>query len=93
MHSGQLAIDDFECERNGTANLFMVCALLEGWWQVNVTNRRTRHDFAELLKDLVDDDFPNKKIVLGMDKLNPHKLSVSYDRYEPEEEAAHCATN
>ena len=44
----------------------MVCALLEGWRQVNVMNRRTRHDFAELLKDLVDDDFPNKKIVLGL---------------------------
>ena len=54
---------------------------------MKVTDRRTRQDFAELLKDLVDDDFPNKKIVLVMDNLNTHKLSVLYDRYEPAEAA------
>ncbi|MCY4301349.1 MAG: hypothetical protein OXC68_06390 [Aestuariivita sp.] len=49
--------------------------------------RFSRQDFAELLKDLVDDDFPNQKIVLVMDSLNTHKLSVLYDRYEPVEAA------
>ncbi|MCY4202986.1 MAG: IS630 family transposase [Aestuariivita sp.] len=87
VRSGQPAIDDFEYERNGTANLFMVCAPLAGWRQVKVMDRRTRQDFAELLKDLVDDYFPNKKIVLVMDNLNTHKLSVLYDRYEPAEAA------
>ena len=57
VRPGQPAIDDFEYERNGTANLFMVCAPLEGWRQVKVTDRRTRQDFAELLKDLGDDLF------------------------------------
>ncbi|MCY4287792.1 MAG: transposase [Aestuariivita sp.] len=87
VRSGQPAIDDVEYERNGTANRFMVCAPLAGWRQVKVTDRRTRQDFAELLKDLVDDYFPNKKIVLVMDNLNTHKLSVLYDRYEPAEAA------
>ena len=40
-----------------------------------------------MLKDLVDDDCPNQKIVLVMDHLNTHKLSVLYDRYEPAEAA------
>ena len=83
VRSGQPAIDDVEYERNGTANLFMVCAPLVGWRQVKVTDRRTRQDFAELLQDLVADYFPNKKIVLVMDNLNTHKLSVLYNRYEP----------
>ena len=85
MRSGQPAIDDFEYERNGTANRLMVCAPLAGWRPVKVTDRRTRQDFAELLKALVDDDFPNQQIVLVMDNLNTHKLSVLYDRYEPAE--------
>ena len=83
VRSGQPAIDDFEYERNGTANRFMVCAPLAGWRPVTVTDRRTRQDFAELLQDLVADDFPNQQIVLVMDNLNTHKLSVLYDRYEP----------
>ncbi|MCY4288361.1 MAG: transposase [Aestuariivita sp.] len=82
--SGQPAIDDFEYERNGTANRFMVCAPLAGWRPVKVTDRLTRQDFAELLKDLADDDFPNQQqIVLVMDNRNTHKLSVLYDRHEP----------
>ncbi|MCY4289450.1 MAG: transposase [Aestuariivita sp.] len=87
MRSGQPALYYFEYERNGTANRLMVCAPLAGWRPVTVTGRRTRQDFAELLQDLVDDYFPNKKIVFVMDHLNTHKLSVLYDRYEPAEAA------
>ncbi|MCY4287458.1 MAG: hypothetical protein OXC63_02575 [Aestuariivita sp.] len=49
VRSGQPAIDDFEYERNGTANLLMVCAPLAGWRQVKVTDRRTRQDFTEFI--------------------------------------------
>ncbi len=76
---------DFEYARNGTANLFMITAPLEGWRPVKVTDRRTRKDFAEVLKDLVDSHFPGKKIVLVMDNLNTHTLSTLYDRYPPAE--------
>ena len=47
---GQPAADDFEYERNGTANLFMLCAPLIGWRHVEVTDRRTRQDFAAILR-------------------------------------------
>ncbi len=50
---------------------------------MKVTDRRTRRDFAELLTDLVDGDVPNQKIILVMDNLTTHKLSVLYDRYAP----------
>ena len=45
---GQLAAYDFEDERNGTANLFMMTAPLEGWRHVTVTDRRTQQDFADV---------------------------------------------
>ncbi len=48
---GQPAAYDFEYERNGTANLFMLCAPLIGWRHVEVTDRRTRQDFAAILRD------------------------------------------
>ena len=85
VRPGQLAGYDFECERNGTANLFMPCAPLDGWRHVKVTDRRTRQDFARVLKDLADVRFPGKRIVLVMDNLNTHKLSSLYDTFAPEE--------
>ena len=66
---GQRAAYDFEYERNGTANLFMMTAPLEGWRHVKVTDRRTKQDFADVLKDLADVNFPDKRIILVMDNL------------------------
>ena len=82
---GHVAGYDFEYVRNGTASPFMITAPLEGWRHVKVTDRRTRRDFAEVLKDLADSHFPGKKIVLVMDSLNTHTLPALYDRYPPEE--------
>ena len=44
---------DYEYERNGTANLFMMFAPLEGWRHVKVTDRHTAVDYAQVLKDVV----------------------------------------
>ena len=82
---GRPAGFDFEYERNGTANLFMLYAPLDGWRHVKVTDRRARRDFAGVLKDLADVHFPGKRIVLVMDNLNTHRLSTLYDTFEPEE--------
>src|SRR5208337_3534324 len=49
---------DYEYERNGVANLFMMFAPLEGWRHVKVTDRRTAVDYADSLKDLSDTHFP-----------------------------------
>lgn len=83
--SGKVEKYDYEYERNGVSNLFMLFAPLEGWRHVKVTDRHTKIDWAHLIKELVDDHFPNKKIVLVMDNLNTHKLSSLYAAFEPEE--------
>ena len=51
---GQPERYDYEYERNGTANLFMLFAPLEGWRHVEVTDRHTAVDYAQVLKDLSD---------------------------------------
>ena len=73
VRPGQPAGYDFAYERNGTANLFMIYAPLDGWRHVKVTDRRTRQDFARVLKDLADVHFPGKRIIRVMDNLNTHK--------------------
>lgn len=86
MQPGQPVRADYEYERCGTANLFMVCEPLAGRRHVKVTERRTSADFAELLRELSDVHYPQaKKIVLVMDNLNTHKLSVLYQVFPPEE--------
>ncbi len=82
---GRPAAYDFEYERNGTANLFMVYAPLDAWRHVEVTDRRTKRDFAGVLKDLADVHFPGRRIVLVMDNLNTHRLSTLYEAFEPAE--------
>src|SRR3984957_19133140 len=73
MKRGRTARIDYEYERNGTANLFMLFAPLEGWRHVEVTDRHTAVDYAHVLKDLADRHFPHAKtIVLVQDNLNIH---------------------
>jgi len=76
---------DYEYERNGVSNLFMLSAPLLGWRHVKVTGRHTRIDWAHLIRELVDNHFPGKKVILVMDNLNTHKLSSLYTAFEPEE--------
>ncbi len=58
MKQGRPERADYEYERNGTANLFMLFAPLEGWRHAEVTDRRTAVDYAYILKDLSDNRFP-----------------------------------
>jgi DDE superfamily endonuclease len=79
---GQPARCDYEYERRGTANLFMACEPLAGKRRVTVTDRRTSLDFASFLRDLADVHYAEaEKIVLVMDNLNTHKLSVLYQAF------------
>ncbi len=79
---GQPERYDYEYERNGTANLFMLFAPLEGWRHVEVTDRHTALDYAQILKDLSDRHFPNvAKIVLVQDNLNTHKPASLYEAF------------
>jgi len=76
---------DYEYERNGVSNLFMLFAPLLGWRHVKVTDRHTKIDWAQLVRELVDKHFPGKKIILVMDNLNTHKLASLYAAFPPEE--------
>ena len=82
---GNLEKYDYEYERNGVSNLFMLFAPLIGWRHVKVTDRHTKIDWAQLIKELVDEHFPDKQIILVMDNLNTHKLASLYDAFEPAE--------
>lgn len=77
---------DYEYERNGTANLFMICEPMVGWRRVEVTQHRTAIDYAHLLKTLVDLDYPDAaKITVVQDNLNTHSKASLYKAFEPEE--------
>ena len=83
---GQPGRHDYEYRRNGTANLFMMFAPLEGWRHVKVTDRRTAVDYAQVLKELSDTHFPGSaKIVLVQDNLNTHKPASLYEAFPPAE--------
>ena len=84
--SGQPARYDHEYARNGTANLFMMFAPLEGWRHVEVTDRHTALDYAQVLKELSDTHFPAaEKIVLVQDNLSTHKPASLYEAFPAEE--------
>jgi uncharacterized small protein (DUF1192 family) len=83
---GQPSRHDYEYRRNGTANLFMMFAPLEGWRHVKVTDRHTAVDYAQVLKELSDTHFPGSaKIVLVQDNLNTHKPASLYEAFPPAE--------
>jgi hypothetical protein len=82
MKPGRPARHDYEYERNGTANLFMLFAPLEGWRHVKVTDRHTAADYAQVLKDLADIHFADAKtIVLVQDNLNIHCKASLYEAF------------
>ena len=86
MRPGQLRREDHEYERNGTVNIFMMFAPLEGWRHVEVTDRRTAIDYAHLLKRASDVDFLNaEKILLVQDNLNTHNWSSLYEAFPADE--------
>ena len=75
-----------EYQRNGVSNLFMLYAPLEGWRRVEVTQRRTRVDWARVVRKLVDEEYPDReRIVLVMDNLNTHLPASLYQAFEPAE--------
>ena len=77
---------DYEYERNGVSNLFMLSAPLLGWRHVEVTDRHTSQDWARLMRDLVEVHFPKaERVVVVMDNLNTHRPSSLYKTFPPEQ--------
>jgi hypothetical protein len=88
---GQPERFDYEYVRNGTANLFMISEPLLGWRAVQVTERRTAKDFAEVLRWLVEEVHAEaEKVVLATDNLNTHKPASLYEAF-PAEQARRIA--
>jgi hypothetical protein len=84
IQPGQTACLDYEYQRNGTRNLFLAVEPLRGWRKVRVTERRTAVDFAEQLRHLVEDDYPDaEQLVLVTDNLNTHTPACLYEQFEP----------
>lgn len=83
---GQVRRYDYEYERNGTANLFVMCQPLAGWRSVKTTERRTKIDFAHCMKDLVDIHFTDAEMIrVVLDNLNTHTPGALYEAFEPKE--------
>jgi len=83
---GRLATTDYEYERNGTANLFMMFEPLAGQRHVRVTERRTAVEYAYAVRELVDEQYADAtKIVLVQDNLNTHKPASLYEAFPPDE--------
>ena len=86
VRPGQPARHDYEYKRNGTANLFMLFAPLEGRRDVKVTERRTAVDYAHVLRDLSDVHYASAaKIILVQDNLNTHSPASLYEAFAPAE--------
>ena len=83
---GQARRYDYEYERQGTANLFVMCQPLAGWREVKVTGQRKKVDFAHCMKDLVDVHFPDATVIrVVLDNLNTHTPGALYEAFPPAE--------
>jgi DDE superfamily endonuclease len=80
------AKEDYEYERHGTANLFVLSEPLRGWRHLEVTERRTSKDFARMVRELVDVWYPQAdKVVLVLDNLSTHTPAALYEAFAPAE--------
>lgn len=86
MKPGREARQDFEYERCGVANIFLASEPLKGKRYVEVTQRRTKADWAVFIKQIADEWYKDaQKITLVMDNLATHKAAALYEVYPPQE--------
>jgi transposase len=83
---GKIQKYDYEYSRMGVCNIFMINEPLKGKRYVKITERRTKKDWAVLIKEIADTHYRKAdKITLIMDNLNTHKPGSLYDVFEPSE--------
>ena len=86
MKPGQQARTDYEYVRNGVINIFMANEPLKGKRLVEVTESKTKQDWAMFMKRIADQKYPNaKRITLVMDNFNTHNASSFYETFQPKE--------
>jgi hypothetical protein len=78
--------EDNEYIRCGTCSIFLFTEPLAGWRYTEASPRRTKKDWAHMIKWLVDEQYPEaEKIIAVMDNLNTHTISSLYEAFCPEE--------
>lgn len=83
---GQPTKEDYEYQRNGTANLLVLLGPLLGWRHLAVAARRGYQEFAQLLKALADEYFPTAGVIrVVLDNLNAPVLGAPYETFPPGE--------
>lgn len=91
MKVGQEARIDYEYIRHGVVNIFMANEPLMGKRFVEVTEYKTKKDWANFMKRIADEWYPKaKKIILVMDNFKTHSLSAFYETYPPPEAKRLC---
>lgn len=82
---GQVRRIDDEYVRNGVAEIFMEVEPLTGRRHVAITERRTRKDWAEQIRQMLDERYSHaRKVRLVMDNLNTHNIASLYEAFEPQ---------
>jgi hypothetical protein len=83
---GARRLVDHEYERGGMANAHVAFEPLTGWRRVEVTERRPKREFAEEVRRLAEEDYPQaeKKIRLVLDNLSTHTPAAFYETFVPE---------
>lgn len=86
VQPGEAECYDYEYERQGVRNIFIVCEPLTGRRYTKVTEHRTKRDWAEFIREVVDVHYPQaEKVRLVLDNLNTHTLVALYETFEPEQ--------
>ena len=82
VQPGQPRRQDYEYRRAGTRNIFLTCEPLAGWRHVAITERRTMEDFANQMRWLVDEAYPDAPVVrVLLDNLNTHRMASLYETF------------
>jgi hypothetical protein len=85
VRPGQAKRQDHEYIRHGVSNQFVFCEPLRGWRRVKVTGRRTRLDWAECVRELLEECYPKAhRVRLVLDNLNTHTGASLYERFAPD---------
>jgi hypothetical protein len=83
---GQAERIDYEYRREGTCNLFLFFDPHRAWRRLEVTAQRTAHDFAQQMRWLVDEAYPEAEVIrVVLDNLNTHSQASLYQAFPPEE--------
>jgi DDE superfamily endonuclease len=86
VRPGEVEKEDYEYEREGVCNVFVACEPLAGKRFTKTTQRRTKVDWAEFVRDLIEVQYPQaEKIILVQDNLNTHSCASFYEAFAPEE--------